>query len=458
MIWGGTLAGNPRYSVMQMATGALTSASRYGVGRTMKGLFQMATPEGQAMAKEAGVYHQFNEMFEGTFMREFTGMLQHVPVITPLGVMSTAKTEFYVRGATFHAAVDMYLTKLGFASWAAAQKAGMGRSIVFSAIRGTEETNHMYGGLGRLAPIVGNFIPKGFVVAGTQFLSFIPKQIEELASQFQRNPGKIAEYLMLSGWLTRVTAETVGMDMTNYTGLGFIPTEIGDVTTPALSSIMEGLDAMEAINNHDPETASRHLYRLFQTLDNLLPTMNMWESLGKTAERVFTGDVVSVRNVKDRTLDFKGSLNVGTTRKYDDERSLIERVGASIRPNAEKTIGGDFIPSLFGQRNINDLMNRHTKLRIMADSKKRIFLQRKAGARYVDAVLDGDKDKAIAALRAYNESLVADEFRLSEGADPFDNMFNAGMFNWGFRELDSNPKYLDKVLERMRQGGMEMGP
>lgn len=448
LFWAGTLAGNPRYPIMQIATGLLTTSSRYGVGRTSKGLWMMATPEGQAIAKQIGVYEEFLDIFESPAMKQLSIMMSKVPAITPLGVMSTSSTEFMVRGASALSAMDLYLTKLGFSSLDEAFAAGFGKRVMFESLRGAEETNHMYGALGR-TPVASAFLPKGMVVSGTQFLSFVPKQIEELLAQTNRNPGAIAQYLMLSGWLSRVAAQELGIDLTEYVGLGFIPEGGDELTSPAVSAMLEGFRMLNAIGNNDPDAASLHTQRFLETLDNLIPLMVAWESAAKTATRLTSGEVRTATGELSRNLDFKESL------LEDPETSLMRRIANSIKPDPETSLGGELIPTATGQRNIRDTLFRRGKLAITAQKKERLFRTRTVARNIVQAALDGDQDRLRKAVEEFNELMGESDLRITTD-DPFEAAAEAASISWALRELKRNPKYADQVLEMLDRSGIEV--
>lgn len=447
LFWSGTLAGNPRYPIMQIASGLATTSSRFGLYRTAKGLFQMATPEGQAIAKQIGVYDEFLDVLEAPAMKRFSVMMAHVPAITPLGPLSTASTEFMIRGASSLAAVDLYLTKMGFASLAEARAAGMEKRIMFEALRATEETNHMYGALGR-TPVASAILPKGMVISGTQFLSFVPKQTEELLAQFEKNPGAIAQYLMLSGWLSRVAAEDFGIDATSYVGLGYLPQGGDDLTSPAATAMTDMLAMFSAIGNHDPEEATRAQVRMLDTLDNLVPLMVAWETSGKAAERLWTGEVRTGTGEKLRNLDFKNILH--------GEGPLPTRIAESMRP-IDTSIGGDFIPTVTGQKSIRDELFRRGRASILAQNRTRVSKTRNAVRGIVQAAMEKDTVRLQEKIREYNDLIVRDELRLDEN-DPFRAAMEAYSLSWAFRELDRNPKYADEVLDTLDQTGIQVSP
>jgi hypothetical protein len=457
LFWSGTLAGNPRYPIMQMATGAITTSSRFGLFRTSKGLWQMATPEGQALAKQIGVYEEFLDIFESPAMKRFSTMMTEIPAITPVGIVSTKQTEFMIRGASALAAIDLYLNKLGFATLDEAFEAGFGKRVLFEALRGAEETNHMYGPLGR-SPVFSALLPRGAVVSGTQFLSFIPKQTEELLAQFQRNPGSIVQYLALSGWLSRVAAEEFGIDLTKYVGLGYMPEGGDELTSPAVSTFLEGLNMLSAIGSHNPEKATKAMARFQENLDNLIPTMVAWETIGKGARRLQTGEARAMTGEKLRNLDFKRYL-------IGKDKITLEDVGTAIRPGIAAPrpgqpapgLGGDIIPTLTGQRNLRDELFRRGRQQILATEREHVFKTRNAARELVQALLEKDQERIADARANLNRLILNDELRITTD-DPFEAAMEAYMIGWGFRELDRNKKYADEIYQMLTGAGMEIAP
>lgn len=455
LFWAGTLAGNPRYPVMQIATGLVTTSSRYGLFRTSKGLFQMATPEGQALAKQIGVYEEFLDVLEAPAMKRFSTMMAHVPAVTPLGPMSTASTEFMIRGTTALAAVDMYLTKAGFESLDAARAAGFEKRILFEAMRATEETNHMFGPLGR-TPVASAILPKGMVISGTQFLSFVPKQTEELLAQFEKNPGAIAQYLMLSGWLSRVAAEDFGIDVTSYVGLGYMPEGGDDLTSPAATAFMDMLAMFSAVGNHDPEEATKAQVRLMDTLDNLVPLMVAYETAGKSAERLWTGTVRTGTGEKLRNLDFKGTLDLPAVMRGEKPGTLPQQIAESIRP-IDSSIGGDFIPTVTGQKSIRDELFRRGRASILASNREKVFKARNVTRDIVQAAMERDTARLQAKIEEFNTLVANDELRL-DSSKPFQAAMEAYSISWSLRELDRNPKYADEILQSLQGAGIKVEP
>lgn len=358
LLWAGMLPGNMRYGPMAIATGIATTSGRYGLFRTARGLFAQATREGQAVARASGTYDEFLNIFESDKMRKFSKLMAEKGyTFSPMGVMSTGQAEEFIRGMTFHAAVDMHMTKMGISTWAEAAKLGYAQRIAFEAMRSATEVNHMFGALGRSPMLTrGVFQSKGIATSTTQFLSFMPKQTEELLSQANRNPGYIARYMAMSGAICRVAAETGGVDMTNYVGLAYGPQVPSDLQSPAMSALLDVVGVVASVSDNDRVETARHGRSLLDNLDNLIPMMVLAEGVTRGAERLTTGKSTSMAGNLNRELDMG---------EFDISNITLEGIGSAMGPAGLNTpdvtfptAGGDFFPSLFGQQAIRDKLHR----------------------------------------------------------------------------------------------------
>jgi hypothetical protein len=413
LLWAGTLPGNPRYGLMQIATGIATTSGRYGLFRTAKGLMMQASAEGRAMSKASGVYDEFVNIFESSTMRKFNQQLSEKGVaFGPLGPMSTGQAEEFIRGMTFHAAVDMHMTKLGVSSWAEAMAMGYAKRIAFDAMKSSTEVNHMFGAMGRspmLARGAGPFPgiqSKGVLTASTQFLSFMPKQTEELVSQFNRNPGYIARYMAMSGYMSRIAAQTAGIDVTNYVGLGYLPTNpMDDMRSPMVDGMVELVGLAYAAGTHDRKAMADHGANVLETLDNMIPMMVAWESATKSSQRLLTGQDISRAGTLNRNLDL-GDFNLQDALKDPTNLQNLEDLGAGFgpsglrdnpnQPGSETTFpstGGDLGATLFQQQSINDRLFRRGKAAMQDTIDRYLFDVQRETRRLNEAIQDGNEAK-----------------------------------------------------------------
>jgi len=373
------LGGNSRYPFMQIATAIPTTASRFGMLRTLKGIFKMGTREGQALAKNAGVYQPFVDMMEAPEMRQLSRFIfEKIPAVSPFGVMTNAKAEMMARGMTFHASVDMLMTKAGFSSWDEAVEAGMSRAIAFEGLRMSEEVNHMFGAVNR-QPLGTAVAGQGVSVASTQFLSFIWKQTDELLSQATRDVGMLGRYLAVSGWASKVSAEDLGIDATNYVGLGYIPTSLKDATSPTVDFVLSILDYSAAHAGHNPEKIARTQEKLLDNLTNVIPAKVFVTGAMKAANRMKTEELRDRRGNLQRKLDFAG----------------LEGLDRFDPPSKNAPgLGPEAIPTLFMQKNIREEIFNRTMRAARAEDDRFAFNQNRAINNYIDAEESGDEDAA----------------------------------------------------------------
>lgn len=471
LMYTGALGANPRYPIMQIATGIATTAGRFGIMRTSRALWSMATKEGQATNKAIGTYTEFLDIFESDFARKLTtAIAKNVPAITPMGVMTTAQTETYIRGVTAHAAIDMYMTKFGFASWGEARAAGFADRIAFEALRSAEEVNHMFGALGRSATATRTLAPtKGTAISATQFLSFIPKQTEELLSQMNRSPGKIIEYMSMSGWISRIAAEELGIDLTSYVGLGYGPENPTDMTSPAVDVFIKGMDVMEAMSKHDPKATSDAVTAYLSSAQTLIPLIVAFESAGKAAERLATGEQKSVLGEKQRKLDFMDVLGDAPEGISDDrfpglqkgQASGLEQLAQAIRPSADPEraaqdpmagLGGDVIPIMGMQQSIRENVHRRGVSAAKREQRRFAFNMQKTVRNYLDALDDGDEAKM-----DILEDELADTFKIRlTGEGPVAKAAMAREISWTLRNIMNNEVMMDRFLKIYEDFGLEI--
>lgn len=431
----GMLTGNPRYAVMQFTTAIPTTSARFGMFRTFRGLAQMATREGQALAKQAGVYQPFIDLLESPFFRRVSKFLAEKGyTITPFGVMTNAKAEESIRGMTFWAAIDMHLSKMGLETWAQAVNSGFGKRILFDALRSSEEVNHLFGALGRSPALTRTFLgSQGAAVAATQFLSFIWKQSDELLSQFSRDPSRILEYLAASGWISRVAAQNLGIDLTSYTGLGYLPEEPSEFTSPAVDALTKMVEHASAHSSRDPERISRANRDLLDAADNLIPYMAGFESAGKAIQRTSEKEIKTRAGEKLFEMDFTVS-----------------------GPTTPSGLGGQLLPTIFAQKDIREGLFRRGQRAIRQERKRFYFNMRKAVRDYIVAEERGNAADAEKALKE-----LEDVYRIRlTSADPFIRLKQAREISWTLRQVDpalgADPQLLDRYIETMERFGMEV--
>jgi len=420
LMWAGALVGNVRYPVMQIATGIITTASRYGLFRTTRAMFEMATPEGRALAKKIGTADSFK------YIHESDKWSQAFEKMSKLGI---SQTESFIRGTSALASVDLYLTKFGFSSWDDAVRAGADKMIMFSSLRGAEETNHLFGPFGRPAYPSRSLLPnKALGTAATQFLSFVPKQLEELNAQFGRNPGRLAQYLMLSGWVSRVAAEEMGIDLTNYVGLGFTPTTAEEVSAPAVTVFSDMINFLNAASNRDPVRTQKYAEEFLTSLQLAIPTMNLYQTASRNAERIIDKEVKNKEGERLRGIDFG-------------------RVPGS-------SLGPEIVSLVTGQQSMADKIFRTGMEDIYRIKLKRTYDAGKLLTHIGDAFSDKDFSK----MKELETKLVSEYGVELVGKNAGDRAAEARYISSIIREIKHNKKLAPLFIEAAEKHGIRLLP
>jgi hypothetical protein len=414
----GLLTASPTYPMIQIASGLTTTVGRYGMFRTTRGLWLMGTKEGQQLAKVTGTYRPFIDIFESPDMRKYTELFSKIP--------ANEWAERVSRGITFNAAVDEHMSSMGFKTWKQAVDAGFGKRILFEALRSSEEVNHMYGPLGR-SPWLTRFMGTAGSSAATQFMSFIPKQSEELMSQAHRNPGRILQYMAVSGEIARQAANS-GMDMTRYLGLGYLPQNLNDMTSPAVDAALSNLDLMHALTDNNPDQVQRGVQALTRSLSMLFPASQFFFAASKAVERLKTGAVTSPSGQKIYSMQMDKKPGEG--------------------------LGGELIPTLLMQPNIRETLTRRA---IQANTQENLRFAHNAHVavdRFVDATEAGDTQGA---AKLADELSNAYNIRFT-GTTPIEQAMEARSISQVLRSMQGNPQLEDVYIENFRKHGVEVKP
>lgn len=293
LIYSSLLAGNRRYPIMSIATGLATTGAKYGMFRTLKGMFKMATPEGQILFKHMQGDKQWGRIFESDLMTNFTEKFTKFAAETRLlGTVSTTDTENFIRGMTFWASIDEVLTKLGHTDIRMADEAGLLEEVLFNAMRTTEEVNHFFG-VGSKPPIFSKISKSGSAL-GSQFLSFPFKQSEQLLAMGKDDPGQIARFIMLSGWISRVGAQELGIDLQDYVGIDDSVPHITGMESPGvalLASMAKMIGTMTALGDGhaSAEEATASVNDFLQAGEVVIPFLRLAREGAQMLEMDATG-------------------------------------------------------------------------------------------------------------------------------------------------------------------------
>jgi hypothetical protein len=287
LAYASVLTGSKRYFPMAVATGLATTGARYGLFNTLHGIMAMATPEGRALAKSAGIDRQWLQIMESPAWRKASEAASKAWVFGP----SIHATENLVRGWTFHACLGDLMRKQGLKHWDDVVEAGLSNSFLHEAVRATEEVNHLFGQLGK--PAAWGRFSRSFTAGGTQFLSFMPKQTEEILSQIMANPGYLGQYMMLSGAITRTGSE-IGVDMSDYVGFGYLPGKVSDTQSMSLETLGSLVQVTGDMGNHmlgsgDPVKTKHDTETLSRNLLGYIPLYNAARQNVRTIQTLRTG-------------------------------------------------------------------------------------------------------------------------------------------------------------------------
>jgi hypothetical protein len=304
------------------------------------------------------------------------------------------------------------------------------------------------------SPFVSRRLTNPIVSSATQFLSFIPKQIEELSSQAMRDPGKIAQYLMFSGYYSYHMAQASGIDTSNYVGLGFITTKPDQLVSPGVDLAVKFFDMTAAWGNLNPDEADRTTADFIDTARILaVPGGAGLTAMLRGAERITSGEQLTMQGVKMRNLDFK-HLDVL-------HNPSLETLGAALNPDVAEGptsklpgVGGDLIPTVFGQQSIRDALfargnqaNKREKTRFAREV--RILSQDLASA-----IEDGDMQKAEELTHQF-EDITKVRIGNLKGVDRAIYARNVSQI---IRDIEDDPVLIDRFLKIANDFGMDVKP
>jgi len=447
MLYTGILTGNPRYAFMQIATALPTTAMRYGAWRTAKSLFSYATREGQQLTKQAGTYQAFQDIFESPSWRKVSRIATEV---VPSGFVTTnAGAERLIRGMTFEAARDMYMTKFGFATWREAVEAGYARNIMYQSLRSCEESCHMFGPANR-NPYLSR-TGQGIASGGTQFMSFGWKQTDELLHNFGRGGveglGRIGEYMAVSGWLVDQAAHHFGIDATRYTGAGYAFEEIENLRSPFTDALFNLSDMLQAHNERDPEEVERTTRRVIDSFKGLVPFMTAFESASKAGHRLKTGEVQRAGGNKVYSMDFAETLP-------DPGQADLQSVARSLRPERESVprIGSELPATITMLPNMRETLGKRALAAARRENARLEYNAKRFIDELYEAAMSGDEGKLNDVLKKLDKEAF---IRLSPNTSMLESKMEASQMSQFLRQLkDTPPHKKDLIFKVWREYGI----
>lgn len=443
LIWSASIPGNPRYLLMQMSSGTTTTAGRFGGMRTAGGMLQMMTSEGQDMAKELGFFRTVDDLMESNSLRQMSTTLSEWTGIERIEALS--------RGAAAHASLSAEMTTLGLTTWREAVATGVHHRLMFNALRAAEETNHAFGPLAR-TPWLNRAFGQPIGTAASQFTLYPIKQTEVLASMADQNWGKVAEYFILGGYITRVFAQHTGIDMSQWTGAGFA-TEMMEQGVPISPTF--DLAVSWATFGDAPRRGKR-------------ATDEAADGFKKSIE-VFLP--VLIRNLKKRNQRLNEHKAIDKNERkvrelfHGESDNVIRKIAESIRPSMEpdgmpvgtaQGVGGDLIPDFMMLPSIRDRMQRNAdkaarNVNAVIAAKIRDFVKE-----YADAYENEEWERANELSREIARK-TNNRVRLGDIGTSLVNEFEARNIAGNFRHIAENGDYADLFWEIYEMGGVGTG-
>jgi hypothetical protein len=402
-------------------------------------MMKMMTKEGQYMARKLGFYDTVTELMESNSLRGLADMAGDYTGIN--------RIEAYIRGVTAEAAKNMRMTELGFDTWAEAVAAGAHHRILFDAMRMAENTNHMYGPLAR-TPYINRILGQPAGSAMTQFTLYPLKQTEELVSLANQNPGKVVQYFAISGYMTRLFAQHVGYDVTQWTGVGYADDVLtGNVESPFTDFWKKWTDLSEEMNSGDARRVSAAAKMVESAAQSLIPVIA--RDLGKAGERLYTGKVIDSRGRMVREM------------YHGEHPNLVRRIAEGLDPglytdDPNPAFGGDLVPTLMMGPPIRDRVQRVTHKALKRQKSRDIVSMRGLLSDFVSGLESGDE---AAAQRALGLLIERHGMRLSMDSmeDRIRSKMTARWISQNLRTLEENPQYRDMFLQIMQESGAGLG-
>lgn len=474
LTWASMLAGNPRYGPMQILQGVATTSGRFGLFRTIQGIFRMGSREGIARAKMTGAYQVFQDAMETPMARKLTDIISHIPSIqNPMGMSSTFGTEFYVRGITANASIDMQLAKAGFVSIAEAREAGALKNILFQALRSSEEVNHMFGPMGR-PPMLNRLLGRGGATFSTQFLSFIPKQTEEVLRGISKDPGYFMRYMAVSGMLSRMAASELGWDITNYVGFGYVPEAPNDFwQSPAVGMLLEMAEATTNLGR-GLESAQKWAEVHQRAVIMATPYAQATQNLLETGRALRDETQINART-GEKIRNLQGVSGPGTQNLFDPQRvpgvgdeggeasfggrlkgfgKELQGIRDPIDQDPAPGLGSDLFPTLFSQKPIRRTLHKQAVDRLHRLDEERGFEVQGI----IDKFTDAYEDKDWAKMDEVREEMAKKWHLRISSTSRYGSAIEAYALSKALRDISHKKGWADQTIEVFRAMGQEIKP
>lgn len=378
------IGGNVNYLLQNLGTGVLNPLARFGALSTAEGVLKMATPEGRAMAKAAKLDTAMSKLFEDSSLREYSDLM------TSLG---PKQSEFYVRGLSFHAALSQITRRSGKTLSEMAED-GTLRAALSEAVNASEQVQHIYGVSGR-SPMLTRLVGRSAASVATQFLSFPAKQTEMLLEMAGEDAGHVMRYFGYGGIAQRLAAEELGIDASQWTGLGYLPQPRGDQAMP-LSPGVQLLSAWvewgEAARLGDPTKIERAQKELVNSLLGGVPVLGALRRSAESAARLESGAVTTP-------------------------------AGEFVRP---LRLPEEIAPTLLQTQSVEEHQFRSVEAQHRQQVQNELFFRKRLMDDVVDGIRRGDDEKVEAAYLKAAEMGIP----LSAGGSALEPLFMSRQLRW----------------------------
>src|SRR3990172_9141474 len=254
-------------SAIKNTSQLLNTATVEGLPATLKGMFKMANGEYRALAGRE-VSNEFKRLLSDETCQQLLGARLDNVMMGPFNFV-----ENFARGTAFNVYLDDFMKQARIPSLSALKASTKYEEAVRYAVRGSHETNFVYGVLGRPASFLGSPMLRPV----TTLLSYGPKQAEFYRRAFINDGSAVIRAIGLHGWAIDFANKQLGIAPESWLGWGFIPPSRSLEGLPLAASpqvnfalaIAEGLGAIAS--GHENE-ASAHFRRASGSVGQILDT------------------------------------------------------------------------------------------------------------------------------------------------------------------------------------------
>lgn len=444
LAWMSSIPGNSRYLLMQAAAAVSTTAGRFGLYRTTQGMLRMMTKEGQIIARKLGFFDTVTDMMETNALREWADLAG-----TYTGINQAEAT---VRGMSAHAAMDMMMSQLGHTTWREAVQAGHHHRIMFNGLRAAENANHAFGPASR-TPIINRVLGQPVGSAMTQFTLYPLKQMEELVSMANSNPGYVARYMMVSGYISRLAATAAGYDATQWTGVGFMDEVMeqgiaGGPESPLSDLLSRWMEVSDSMSGGDPRAVEQAAAYAVAGLQTFIPVL--LRDIAKQRSRIENEAAFDTKRRKVR------DLYLGENPNIVDRLAEGLDPGLGERPDPAPGLGGDLVPTLMMGPSIRDRIQRVTSKGAYEKKNRDIVGMKELYTDLADALEAGSQDGAKLAVQTlaqrYGVRINVDQLK-----DRTASILMARRMSANMRYLLENPQHAAEFLQLLETTGAGSG-